>query len=305
MYINSWPLASQFLIIREAKKLKIPTVLHIQDIYPESLIGKLPKSVRSVFYRILLPLDRYILKYSTKILGISENMISYLSKTRRIEKSKFTVVRNWQEDDSFSNFVAEETRQSAFTFMYVGSVSASAGVDLLLYAFDKASLPDSRLVIVGNGNQKDKCIRIANELKNQCIQFLEVIPRDVPFIQSRADVLLLPLKKGISLTATPSKLTAYLFSAKPVIASVEKESDVANILKEANCGFVVAPEDIVSLSNEMKKVNSMEKNILKEMGNRGRLYAEKFLSKNANLKKVIALINDSCQNTQEMTRMVH
>lgn len=291
IYINSWPLASQFLIIKEAKKSKISTVLHIQDIYPESLIGKLPKSLGSFFYRILLPLDKYILRHSTKILGISENMVSYLSKTRRIDKSKFTVVRNWQEDGAFLNFVANKRQQPAFTFMYVGSVSASAGVELLLYAFDKAALPDSRLVIVGNGYEKDKCIRIANELKNQRIQFLEVIPSDVPSIQSRADVLLLPLKKGISLTATPSKLTAYLFSAKPVIACVENESDVANILKEANCGFIVESEDILSLSNEMKNAYSTDNKLLKEMGNRGRLFAEKFLSKKTNLKRVIALIN--------------
>jgi glycosyltransferase involved in cell wall biosynthesis len=296
IYINSWPLASQFLIIKEAKKLKIPTVLHIQDIYPESLTGKLPKSLRRFFYQLLLPIDKYILRNATTILGISENMISYLTTSRNINKSKFKLVRNWQDDKNFFDFVPEKKQQAEFTFMYVGSISASAGVELLLYAFDKASLADSRLVIVGNGNEKDKCIRIARELKNQHIQFLEVVPSDVPSIQSQADVLLLPLKKGISLTATPSKLTAYLFSAKPVIACVEEESDVASILKEANCGFVVDPEDILSLSNEMKKANSLDNSILNEMGNRGRLYAEKFLSKQTNLKKVVSFITDLMPN---------
>ncbi|MDB4419812.1 hypothetical protein N9269_01345, partial [Akkermansiaceae bacterium] len=37
VYINSWPLASQYLIIKACKKLKIETVLHVQDIYPETL----------------------------------------------------------------------------------------------------------------------------------------------------------------------------------------------------------------------------------------------------------------------------
>jgi glycosyltransferase involved in cell wall biosynthesis len=295
IYINSWPLASQYLIIKAAKKLGIPTVLHIQDIYPESLIGKLPKSLRNLFYKILLPLDKYILLNSTKILGISENMISYLSKTRGIDRSKFVVVRNWQEDEGFLNFVDEKRRQSAFTFMYVGSVSASAGVELLLYAFDKASLPNSRLVIVGNGNEKDKCIKIANELKNQRIQFLEVIPSDVPSIQSRADVLLLPLKKGISLTATPSKLTAYLFSAKPVIACVEKESDVSNILKEANCGFIVDPENAENLKIAMKRLYETEEADLKEMGEKGKDYALSNLSKKTNLNKVVTIIEDALQ----------
>jgi glycosyltransferase involved in cell wall biosynthesis len=148
---------------------------------------------------------------------------------------------------------------------------------------------------VGNGNEKDKCIRIANELKNQRIQFLEVIPSDVPSIQSRADVLLLPLKKGISLTATPSKLTAYLFSAKPVIACVENESDVANILKEANCGFVVDPENAENLKIAMKRLYEMEEADLKEMGEKGKDYALSKLSKKTNLNKVVTIIEGALQ----------
>jgi glycosyltransferase involved in cell wall biosynthesis len=292
IYINSWPLASQYLIIKEAKKINIPTVLHIQDVYPESLVGKLPKFFRSFFYRFLLPLDKYILRHSTKILGISENMVSYLSKTRGIHKSKFTVVRNWQDDEVFLKFEAAKRQQFVFTFMYVGSVSASAGVELLLYAFDKASLPDSRLVIVGNGNEKDECIRIAKELNNQHIQFLEVVPSDVPSIQSRADVLLLPLKKGISLTATPSKLTAYLFSAKPIIACVEKESDVANILTNSNCGFVTEPESVDDMEIAMKRMYQMAKADLELMGERGKKYAISNLSKKANLGRIITTIEE-------------
>jgi glycosyltransferase involved in cell wall biosynthesis len=176
--------------------------------------------------------------------------------------------------------------------MYVGSVSASAGVELLLYAFSQASLPDSRLVIVGNGNEKDKCMTIAKGLNNRFIQFLEVVPSDVPSIQSRADVLLLPLKKGISLTATPSKLTAYLFSAKPVIASVEKESDVANILSNAGCGSITEPESIGDMKIAMKRMYQRAKADLEIMGERGRNYAVSHLSKKANLCRLITTIEE-------------
>jgi hypothetical protein len=203
------------------------------------------------------------------------------------------VVRNWQEDEGFLNFVGDDRHQSTFTFMYVGSVSASAGVELLLYAFDKASLPGSRLIIVGNGNEKDKCIRIAKELKNQHIQFLEVVPSDVPYIQSQADVLLLPLKKGISLTATPSKLTAYLFSAKPVIACVEEQSDVANILNETNCGLVTKPESVEDLNVAMKRMYETRRADLQLMGEKGKDYAISNLSKHANLSRLVTVIEEA------------
>lgn len=293
IYINSWPLASQYLIIKAAKKSGIPCVLHIQDIYPESLIGKLPAIARSFFYRLLLPIDKYILRNATKILGISENMISYLSKTRKVERSKFQLIRNWQDDESFLNSTSVKNEESIFTFMYVGSISASAGVQLLIHAFQKAGLSRCRLIIVGNGAEKQDCVELAHKLNNPDIEFLEVIPEEVPSMQSKADVLLLPLKKGISLTATPSKLTAYLFSAKPVIACVEAESDVANILKVAGCGFVVEPEDAKALALAMKNIFGIEKKEMLLMGEMGKEFAISNLSKEANLNKLVNIIQDT------------
>ena len=292
IYINSWPLASQYLIIKIAKKLGIPSVIHVQDIYPESLIVKLPKNIQSFFYHLILPFDKFILRNATKILGISENMITYLSKTRKVEKSKFELVRNWQDDDFFLNYVSIQSDKSDFIFMYVGSISASAGAELLIYGFHKANLRNSKLLIVGNGAEKNNCQQIAIKLNNSAIEFLEVVPEKVAEIQSKADVLLLPLRKRISLTATPSKLTAYLFSAKPVIACVEPESDVANILNEAGCGFVVEPENVNALAMIMEEVYSMGESDLIEIGQHGKDYAILNLSKKANLQKVVSIIEN-------------
>lgn len=292
IYLNSWPLASQYLITKVARQFGVPLVIHVQDIYPESLTGKLPQAIGKFFYKLLLPLDRFILKSATKVLGISENMILYLSKTRRVERSKFELVRNWQDDEQFLNFVPEENHQSTFTFMYAGSIGASAGVEVLIYAFDKANLKNSKLLIVGNGAEKENCLEVAHKVNNPYIEFLEVVPDEVAEMQSHADVLLLPLKKGISRTATPSKLTAYLFSAKPVIACVEEESDVAAILHESECGFVVEPENVDAIALTMKEYYGMDKTQLQQMGQRGKNYAISNLSKQANLNKVVAIIED-------------
>jgi glycosyltransferase involved in cell wall biosynthesis len=292
IYLNSWPLASQYLIIKAAKKFNIPCVVHIQDIYPESLTSKLPKVIGENFNKLLLPLDRFILKNATKVLGISGNMISYLSETRKVERSKFGLVRNWQNDDQFLDFVQENNNQSFFTFMYAGSISASAGVETLIYAFNKANLENSKLLIAGDGAEKDRCLEVAGRLNNHYIEFLEAVPEQIAEIQSKANVLLLPLKKGISKTATPSKLTAYLFSGKPIIACVEEESDAANILNESGCGLVVEPENIDAIAMAMKKISAMEKFQLQKMEKSGRNYAVVNLSKKANLNKIIATIED-------------
>ncbi len=70
----------------------------------------------------------------------------------------------------------------------------------------------------------------------------------LPAIQSVADVLLLPLKKGNFKNGTPSKLVAYLLSGKPILACVEKESDVADIKQMLIADMLVEPESIELLS---------------------------------------------------------
>ena len=106
IYVNSWPLFSQYLIIKAAKKIKVPCVIHVQDVYPESLTNKLPNPVKGLFAFFFLPLDKFILRNATKIAGISQNMISYLSVSRKVDKNKFELVRNWQDDARFLNYAS-------------------------------------------------------------------------------------------------------------------------------------------------------------------------------------------------------
>jgi glycosyltransferase involved in cell wall biosynthesis len=290
IYANTWPLFAQKEVVEIAGKHHIPSVLHVQDIYPESIAKKLPVALNKTVSHIFIPMDRSVLLKATLILGISNSMIDYLSSSRRVPLSKFELIRNWQSDEAFVNHIPKEKETEAFIYMYVGSIAPSAGVENVIRAYDKLPKKNNRLVIAGNGADKAKCIQLANDLNNGSIEFLEISPDKVPELQSKADVLILPLKKGIALTATPSKLTAYLLSAKPVIACVEDHTDVADIIKNGECGIIVPPEEIELLTNAMHDVGNLSKEKLNQMGQNSREYALKELSKEVNLKKLTGLI---------------
>lgn len=291
IYANTWPLFAQYYLIRTAKACGIPVILHIHDIYPESLMMKLPKLFRKFIYHMVLPLDRYILKNASTIIGISPNMINYLRESRKLHKTRFELVRNWQNDESFSR-TYPKAEHSTLIFMYLGSISASASVQTLIRAFNYAKIDKSKLIIAGNGNDKFNCIALVEEIGNINISFHDVNPEEVAEFQTQADVLLLPLKKGISMTATPSKLTAYMLSGKPIIACIESDSDAAGIIQISESGFVTKPEDPISLGEEMRKVAKMDKSVLNNMGVNARIFALNNLSRDANLDKLVALIKE-------------
>ncbi|MBI9063354.1 MAG: glycosyltransferase, partial [Marinilabiliaceae bacterium] len=158
-------------------------------------------------------------------------------------------------------------------------------------AFKESGINNSRLVIAGNGSQKDYLVSLAGDLKGAHIEFWDAPMHEVPEIQAKADVLLLSLVKGAAKFALPSKLPAYMFSEKPIIACVEENSDTACILKEAHCGWIVPPEDKDAISNTMIMTNSLPREDLKRYGQSGYDYALANFSKRRNLKKFVSIID--------------
>lgn len=298
IYMNSWPMFSQAMISKVAENFKIPLVTHVMDIYPESAVNKLP-AFREVFYKALLPVDKKILHRSKKILAISENMKVHLAKTRNLDEKKITVITNWQNEGDFIKYrqkklkSAGETLAAPFTFMYLGNNGPVAGVEFLIEAFHKAAIPNSRLIIAGGGSKKEDCENLASRLDASNVLFMPVPEGKVPEIQDMADVMLLPVKKNGAYSSIPSKLPAYMFSAKPIIGSIDVDSDTAKAIAAAECGIVVEPESEKHLIDAMVEISNWDKNKFLESGKKGFDYALKNFSRASNLKKITDIISES------------
>lgn len=294
VYLNAWPIFAQYFIVKTAKKYNIPCIVHVQDIYPESFTNKLKFGVRIV-RKVFLPIDKYILQNAQKIICISENMRQHLNNTRRIELSKMTVVANWQNEDSFIEFAENNTKEKTtselFTFMYLGNNGPVAGVDFLITSFAKANIKNSQLIIAGGGSKTDDCKQLADKLRiTNRVYFITVPDGRVPETQAMADVMLLPVKKGGAMSSIPSKLPAYMFSAKPIIGSLDLESDTARAIKDADCGILVKPENESKLIEAMNEIVNWNNDILVQKGKNGFNYAIDNFSKKINLEKVINII---------------
>jgi glycosyltransferase involved in cell wall biosynthesis len=293
IYSNVWPLISQFFVIKAAKKFNIPVIVHVQDVYPESLMNKLPL-ISFLLKSLFLPVDKYILHNSKNIIAISDTMKDYLVKTRGLNIESIIVAHNWQDGDVFihykKNIKSCKSNNDPFTFMYLGNIGPVAGVDLLIDSFEKAKLSNCRLVIAGSGSMKNSLEKKARRIQNSSIEFWTVQEGKVPEIQDLADVLILPLKKSAASSSIPSKLSAYMFSGKPIIASVDRDSDTANIIKRSNCGWVIPPENKDLLSEIMKTVVYIPEDELHNLGLNGYNYSLEYFSKSINLQKIISVI---------------
>lgn len=298
-YLNTWPMLAQYITLKTLKKYNIPSVLHIQDIYPESMLPRLGFFGRIV-KNILLKIDKRYLSIADEILAISDNMKSYLCMSRGFNKNSVHVVRNWQDNTKFTIF--SDIKNDKFTFMFLGSISPAADVPFLVKSFIKSGLENARMIVAGDGSDREKCETIAKANKSSDIHFCSVSPEDVPRIQSKADVLLLPLRKGVGITASPSKLPAYMFSSKPIIACVDYGTDVEYVINSCNCGWITSPENENELVEKMEEVVNISAIELSEMGKRAKLYAECHFTKDINLQKIVSVISNLVNNGSQSCR---
>jgi glycosyltransferase involved in cell wall biosynthesis len=287
MYVNAWPLLAQAQIVRFAKKNQIPVILQVMDIYPESLVGKLPVWLRDIISWPLLQLDAWIAQQAHSVVVISDNMRRTYTKSRRIPADRVATIPTWQDESLFENIPprADACRRYAipenlFTFLYLGNIGPVAGVDFLIRAFHKAAVDEAQLVIVGDGSAKADCIKLAGRLNVPHVHFIsDPDAANVPLLQSMAHVCLLPMKSGTGMSSIPSKLPAYLFSSKPVLATVDPDSDTARLIQEAECGWTGLPEDLDWLARRMREITVMPEDELTVRGFKGQRYGLKNFSK--------------------------
>ncbi len=298
VYANVWPLFSQWFMAWAAVRHHVPYCLHIQDVYPESYCQKSNRLVGWLLKAVFLPMDKYVLRHAAKVIAISPSEAEYLSASRGLDRRKVSVVRNWQDDDLFARHCQPiPDGQHKRHFMYLGSVNPTANLDFVIKAFSRVDASEAHLSIIGNGPNRKHCEELAKELGVD-VEFGRVPRDEVPLKQGEADVLILSLKKGIAKTATPSKLTAYLYSGRPVIACVDLDSDSADIIRDSGSGIVVEPENVSALLKAIHEMASKRVDELNRMGKAGNEYAMNELSKKENLSKITQLILSSLEKPQ-------
>ena len=287
VYNDGWQLFGLNIVAKACVKYGIPYIVPIQDIYPECLLtkGPFPGFVKSLIKSVLLPIDKYYQTHAAKVRTISNEMVNYLSTTREINRSRFIVVNNWQNDEDFIHIEAVNNKK--LVFGYVGSINIHANVDMMIKAFKEADIPNSELRLYGGGNQKEACKKLVKELQLDNVSFGFVSRNEIPSVQASVDVLLLALPKGNGKLCLPSKLTSYMLSGKPIIASVDDDSATNRIIEEEKCGLVVEPDNEELMIDAFKRFSTLSVKERKEMSNNSRNYALRHLTRKVNLGLVV------------------
>ena len=304
IYANTWPIFAAGIASWIARVRHVPIVLSIQDVYPESLISLKKLNPGTSLARLLRWLDARIARIASAVVVISESAEVIYSHDREIPQERIHLITNWRTMENQAPVgIARQQRKlwgiqtDAFLVVFAGNVAAACGIERVIGTVSGLG-EDSlvRLVIAGSGSALERCRSIARQHKSGSVKFSgPFLANETLAILSAGDILILPTQGDQSLVCMPSKLISYMMSGRPVLAVARLDSDLARVVNDAGCGWVVEPGESEELVRQLGIIVAMERSKLTRMGLLGRQYALTHFSTESCLPKLVAVIENAAR----------
>jgi len=236
------------LLLRVFRRCAV--IYNAQDLFPEAYLasqevraGWLTRAMSNLMTRIYRASDRI-----TVITGSFAEAIA----ARGIDRGKVNVIPNFVDTAALTplpranSFRRRHALDDQYVVMYAGNIGYTHGTELLVNAAEKlAAIPDLLFLIIGGGSKQADLARLARERRLANMQFLPTQPREVlPEMLASADTFVLTSKPGVGKTSFPGRIYNFLLAARPVVASVDEDSDLAQVLRSGGAGIVTAPGNV-------------------------------------------------------------
>jgi len=263
-----------------------PAWLHVQDLEVDAAfeLGLLRGGLGR---KLAIGLERWLLKRFDRVSSITQNLLNRL-RAKGVPQERLALFPNWVDTDEIrplstpSAFRRElSIADDKVVALYSGSMGAKQGLELMA---DAARLlcDDPRLLFVFCGQGPgSKGLRQASEgLPN--VRFLRLQPADrLSELLGLADIHLMPQRAGASDLVMPSKLLGMLASGRPVVATADANTTLADVVEQH--GLVVPPENALALANAIATLAD-DPLMRAKLGRSARLYAERALARDRVLK---------------------
>lgn len=278
-----------------------PTLYNAQDLFPDTLIKIKGYGERNPLIKFLRFMEKKVYQGNTRIVTISGDMKKTIASVG-CDAKKIDVVYNWADTEHLHHVEKSENAlmnelgidKDKFIVSYAGDIGLFQGWDIILESAkiikDKNS--DIQFVLIGSGSYKEKLLE---RLKQENITNIQVLPLQpasrLSEIYSIGDMELVPIEKGITKMALPSKTGVIMSCGSPILALVDNNSEIENIINQHNIGIALEHGSARKLAEAITYCHEHRDDI-PEWGRNARMFAVKNYSRKIQTKKYFDIIDN-------------
>lgn len=239
--------------IQISKKLKVPYITSIVDLWPLSIVEYADYSSRNPIILAMYGFEKWVYIKSDELVFTWEGAYDYILDKhweKKIPKSKFHYInigidlKTFNENRQLWRIDDPDLDEGKFVVMYCGSIRQANDIGTVVDAAGilcREGLGDKiSFVIYGDGPDREvlsqRCQ--AEGITNVCFKG-SIEKKYIPYVLSKSSLNILNLKKAATQKYgnSSNKLFEYLASGNPVIANIDEGK--YPIISKYGCGKVV------------------------------------------------------------------
>lgn len=272
VYASSTPLTVGLPGWFNALVRRVPWVFELRDLWPESAVVAGVLSAKAWSTRAAAWLARRFYSSATLLVAVTQGIADGLVG-RGVPPERVILVPNGVDDwmlEAGERDVPEP--EEGLRIVYCGAHGHMNSLDQILDAASLLRSDPVRFVFIGDGDERERLMARARDEGLEDVEFLGAMPKREAFDHlRRASATIVTIwNVEFQRMVLANKIFDYLAAGRPVIVGADGE--MAELVGQAHCGVVVAPEQPEKLAEGIRRLLAMSPDQRREMGRAGRRY---------------------------------
>lgn len=258
-----------------------PFVFEVRDLWPESAIATGVLTNGPVI-RLAYWVEHFIYRRARLINVLTPAFYKTLADKNKVPPAKLIQISNAADfslsDNLLHTFNRDEFRRThnldgRFVITYVGAHGVANYLDQLLDAGEALTDTNVLFLLIGQGMEKDRLVKLAAERKITNVRFLDSVPKQEVFCYILASEMGASVLKKVDTfkTVYSNKTFDYMACKKPILMAIDGVS--RELVEAAHAGSYVEPEQTAEYNRIIRQYIADPERVKRE-GENGYAYAK-------------------------------